>query len=361
MQAINIVNRLKEIVGVYTDDFSDIVTISSLSRSGSTIIAVTSAAHGLVTNDYATIRGAKEPITLTSITRVNNVVTVVSSTDHKLSDPSLYGQDQLPLYVTISGVTPSDYNGTFELLTVPNDATFTFKITTTPTTPATIAGYLLLEDFDGYNGYKQITKIDATSFSYSTTNTNLKTPAQGALQLSSATRIAYAATPDRILEFYSENSAGILKNWMFVVTGDQTIYKNDTVASDLSTAQKKNQSYWYEVQQNFSVFVVVPSTGSVLGGAEADKARSYELPLLKSIANYQFPSSLNEEKYQPVVYVGNETDDYIKAYYVHRFDFLAKGFIQTIDTIAFNNGVPLQTIDGTIKDTQNMIYKPILR
>ena len=360
MQAINVVDRLRDIIGYYTDDFSDIQGITSLSRSGTTITCVTDSAHGRVTNEYVTIRGAKEPITLTSITRVDNVVTVVSATSHKLSDPSLYAPTQLPLIVELAGVTPSGYNGSFQLLTVPDDTTFTFKITTEPTTPATVAGFLLLEDFDGYNGAKQVTVIDTTTFTYTTTNSNLATPAQGTLQLSSLERIDYSATPDRILDFYSENTAGVLKNWLFVVVGNQIAYKDDTVASDLSSAQKRNQSYYYGVQQDFSIYVVIPSKGSVLGGQEADQARSYETAILRSIVNYQFPSPLCDKEYQPITYVGNEPDDYIKAYYVHRFDFLAKGFVQQEDTAAFNNGVPLQLIDGTITD-KGMTFKPNMR
>ena len=360
MLAVDIVNRLREILPKFTDDFSDISTVTSLTRSGSTITAVTPSAHGLTTGNYVTIRGAKEPIALSSITRVGSVVTVTSASDHKLSDPSRYSLDQLPLYVEISGVTPSGYNGTFELLTVPTGTTFTFQIATTPTTPATVAGYLLLEDQDGFNGYKQITVTTTTAFTYTTTNTNLGSPAQGTLQLSSGTRVDYAATPLRISQFYSENISGVLKNWMFVVMGGTATYKNDTIASDLSTAKLKNQTYWYETQRDFSIYVALSSKTSTLGGSQSDTARGYESALLKSLANHVFNSNLTEETYQPVVYVANETDDYVDAYYIHRFDFLAKGFIQTEDTAAFGNGVPLQLISGTITD-KGMTYKPTTR
>ena len=139
------------------------------------------------------------------------------------------------------------------------------------------------------------------------------------------------------------------------------VQKNDTVASDSSTAQKRNQSYWYEGGQDFSLYVIIPSTTSLLGGAESDTARSYISPILKTLANYTFNSPLVDEVYQPVTYVGNETDDYIKAYYVHRYDFLAKYFIQNADTSDFDNGTPLQLIDGTITDTEDMIFKPQTR
>lgn len=434
MKAVDVVNRLKEILPKFTDDFSDISTITSLTRasttitcthvvssisilsiirSGTTATVTTVSDHGLstsssvtisgatqtdynitaaitvtstttftytvagspatpatgtivaqpvvlVSGNYVTIRGAKEPIALTSITRVDGIVTVTSATDHKLSDPSLYSLDQLPLYVEIAGVTPSGYNGTFELLTVPTGTTFTFSISTTPTTPATVAGYLLLEDQDGFNGYKQVTVTSATTFTYTTTNSSLGTPAQGTLQLSAGTRIDYAATPARIAQFYSENSSGALKNWMFVVLGGTSIYKNDTIASDLSTAQTRNQNYWYQSQRDLSIYVALSSKSSTLGGAQADTARSYESALLKSLANHVFASALSDSVYQPTVYVANETDDYVDAYYIHRFDFLAKGFITKEDTAAFSNGTPLQLINGTITD-KGMTYKPTTR
>ena len=359
MQAVAVVNRLKEILPTFTDDFSDITSLTSLSRITTTITAVSAVAHGLTTGDYITIHGAKEPITLVSLNRVSNIVTVVSSTDHKLSDPSLYGKASLPLYVEIAGAD-ADYNGSWELVSVPDDTTFTFKITGTPATPSTATGYLLLEDQDGYNGYKQVTVLDTTTFTYPTTNTNLKTPAQGTLEMSNGTRIDYAATASRVLEAYSEDSLSVLKTWAFVVAGGEQTYRNDTVTSDVSSNQVTGQDYYYQNQQDFAIYVLIPSKGSVLGGVESDLARTYRKFILKSIANYVFPSDLDEASNQPCTYVGSEPDDYIKAYYVHRFDFSISNFIQANDTAAFSNGVPLQLVDGSTEG-MTMTYKPLMR
>ena len=41
MQAINVVDRLKDIVGYYTDDFSDILSVTSSTTTASTITATT--------------------------------------------------------------------------------------------------------------------------------------------------------------------------------------------------------------------------------------------------------------------------------------------------------------------------------
>lgn len=355
-----IANRLKQVLPKYTDDFSDILGISSLSRSGSTITAVSASAHGLSTGEYVMVRGAKEPITLTSLTRDGSVVTAVTSTSHKLTDPSKYAPQYRPLYVEISGASPSDYNGTFELISVSDDTTFTFKITTTPSSPASTAGYLLLSDYDGYNGFKQVTVLDTTTFTYTTTNTGLETPAQGTIEISLAARIDHAATPSRILDFYSAAEDQTLKTWAFVVINEKTIYKDGTVANDVTASKNKNDSFWYEGGQGFSIYVVLPAKDTVLGGVAADQARLYEKPILKAVGNFVFQSDLAEGEYQPVSYVANESDDYIKAYYSHRFDFLVKGLIQNDDTADLNPGVPFQLINATVTDKQ-MTIKPSLR
>ncbi len=359
MNGLLIVNRLKEVLAKTTDAFSDILTISSLTRSSSTITAVTSTVHGLTTGDYITVRGAKEPILMTSLTLLDGVVTGVSATDHKLTDPSKYSSPNLPLYVTIAGAD-SGFNGTWELVSVPDDNTFTFKITGTPTSPATIAGYLQLPDWDGYNGYKQITVVDTTTFTYTTTNTAMVSPAQGTIEVSKATRVDQSATPARILEFYTAAANGILQTWMFVCLGKDLCFKDGVVATDSDSGKRKNSSYWYEDDIDFSVFVIIPSKGDVLGSTAANLAQTYKKPILKALANYIFPSALAEGFYQPVTYAGSEPDDYIGSYYSHRFDFTIKGLIQDLDVAEINPGVPLQLINGTIAD-KDMTFKPNMR
>lgn len=355
MKAIYIVNRLKEIFSKYTDDFSTILNVASLVRSGTTITCTTTANHNLTSNDYITIKGAKEPIALSTITYASGIATATSLTDHKLSDPSLFSPENLPLYVEISGAT--GYNGTWELLTVPSDLIFTFSVSGTPSNVS--GGNLLLEDQEGYNGYKQITITSPTTFTYSTTGT-MQSPASGTIKVSCVTRIDYSATAQRINEFYTANASNILQTWAFVVLNQDQAFKNDTIIGDSSTAKISNESYWNTTQQNFSVYVVMPAKTSILGGDIADKAREYRKALLKAIVNYKFVSDLDDEFTQPAQYVGSEPDDYIEATYTHRYDFTMQNIIQTIDTTDFGNGVPLKLIDG-IFNPQNLIFKTNVR
>lgn len=86
---------------------------------------------------YASLAGAiiaVESLSITSLTRSGSTVTATTSTAHNLATG---------ITVTISGAVETEYNGSFEI-TVLGETTFSYEITTTPTTPATgtiLAGY----------------------------------------------------------------------------------------------------------------------------------------------------------------------------------------------------------------------------
>jgi len=345
MKASSIVNRIKAVLATYTEGFSNLIDINTLTCATTTITANTINPHGLNTGDYVTIKGAKEPITLTTLTRSDNIVTAVSATDHKLIDPSKYSAQWLPIMVEISGANPAEYNGSFKLLTVADDNTFTFEITTTPASPAVAAGQLLLKDESGYNGYKQITVTTPNDFTYSTLQT-LQSPAAGTIKMSVATKVSGVASPNNIVEYYNKNGAGVLDDRIFVYIDDDVVYRNDTVGNDISSQQNSNLDYFYQLQESFSIFVVTPGKDSLQGIQAADRARSYRVPLLKAIANFQFESDLTDTNYQPAYYTGSSTDDYIKAFYVQRFDFGAITYIQNSDVNQDSNSSLLKEIDA---------------
>lgn len=66
-------------------------------------------------------------LSVTSINRAANIATVITSTDHNLSDC---------MTVTISGATETEYNGIFRIIVI-NSTTFAYVVSGTPSTPAT--------------------------------------------------------------------------------------------------------------------------------------------------------------------------------------------------------------------------------
>lgn len=162
MRISDVVNQLKAVIPRYTDDFSTVLSVTSLTRAGSTVTATTSSPHGLgnykgvfanytalITayptsniNDFGyvtatntqwlwvgnnvnnwvdttannlavkvLIDGAETPILLSSLTRINNYALAICATQHNLTLASTE--------VEITGATPSGYNGTFDLVWMP--------------------------------------------------------------------------------------------------------------------------------------------------------------------------------------------------------------------------------------------------
>lgn len=171
MQAQQIINQLKAVLPKYTSDFTTNFTVSSLTRSSSTVTAVTSAAHGLIAGNKVLISGAKTPITVSSLTRNGTNALAITASDHNLvknyptvelsgavetayngvhnlvwKTPVIYIESitisgstatvttksahglvfNSNIEVQISGVSQSPYNGNFTLNSVPTATTFTY-------------------------------------------------------------------------------------------------------------------------------------------------------------------------------------------------------------------------------------------
>ncbi len=353
MKGADIVNQLRSLLPVYTSDFTDELSISSLTRSGSTVTAVTNKVHNLSDNDNVTIAGAKESITITSLTRSGNTVTATCATNHKLPPPEKL---QTPLFIEIANASPSDYNGKFKLTATPSYKIFQFKITTTPASPAGNSGNLLLADFSFYNGIKQVTIIDNVTFTYELLNANLQSPAAGTIKLHKNIRIDWAADFEIVFQDYTPNEARVAQNWIYVVVNPRETFKKDTTTTDITSVQIANSEFRYETTQTFSIYTFVPSADSRLGGIASDKAREYLKPLLKTIGNYLLPSNLSECKFNPVTFQGDEPETFTGATYVHRFDFVVRGEIRNEDVIDPFQVVPLEKSDTDInKDLKVVI------
>ena len=343
MKGADIVNQLKSLLPVYTSDFTDELSISSLTRNGSTITAITDEPHGLSKNDNVTIAGAKEPITITSLTRSGNLVTVICLTNHKLPPPDKL---KTPFTIEIANVTPTEFNGKFKLFSTSGYKTFQYKITTTPASPAIDAGNLLLPDFSFFNGLKVATIVDDLTFTYKLLNDNLQSPAVGTIKLHKNLRIDSAADFDIALKDYTPNEVRIAENWIYVVVNPLETFKKDTTTTDITSVQIANSEFRYETTQTFSIFIFVPAADSRLGSSASDKARGYIQPLLKTIGNYLLPSTLSECKFNPVTLQGAEPELFNGATYVHRFDFVVRGEIRDEDVIDPFQVVELEKLDA---------------
>jgi hypothetical protein len=338
MKAYDVITQLRSTLPKYTNYFSDEYDISSLTRSGTTVTAITSTPHNLVTGYYVQIVNALTPFTLDELTRTGNVATGITLNAHDLTE-------QWPIdnpTVELIGADQAEYNGTHDLLTVPNRKTFTFKVTGTPTTPATGTIKLLSNLAVGYNGWQQVTVIDSTTFTYQTASTP-ESPALGSnIVARSRARISGAVSVERAIESYTKKSPDEM--WGFVVAGNTIANKNRAIYSDATDKYGKGEDYRQELIAPFAIYVFVPATNSISGRRERDQMENLLPALCNSLLKVKFPTGFIENPYSGVVFSSHSFYDYVGSYYIHEFMFETTAWIIEGDTIEPDYNVAFRDI-----------------
>lgn len=324
MKALQIINQLKATLPLYTSFFSDSFSVSSITRAGTTVTVVTTAAHGLLTNDRINVVGAISPTNIINLTFADGIASAETDVDHDLTLESF---DQ---NITIAGADQSEYNGAHKLIDVPNRENFTFEVSGNPTTPATGSIFLqTLIPFEGYNGLKVITKIDSVTFTYEITQTPLS-PAQGTTIIKSESRISGTATSDRILEAYTQLNTS--KGWAFVVLGDVTASKDRKTENDATYTWTAGEEYLQRLITQFSIYVVSSAVNSIAARDVRDSMTDLARFIFKSVLGVQFDAGFSTTNQDYGVTFVNHTEfDYNGAVYMHQFNF------ETIENIFYDD------------------------
>lgn len=311
-----------------TDKFSSAISVASLSRSGATVSAL-SVGHGLTTGDYVTIKGAYEgnPATITS---ADGVATVTTTNDHDLTEIGPHQYNVYPFnQATISGADQGEYNGTFNVASVPNRKSFTYNISGSPASPATGTITLLQ---DTYNGRYEITVVDDDNFTFQIVGTP-ETPATGTITAETEARISGAVSIERAVRGYTKQLNG--KLWAFVVIGDITISKDRNIFSDATSTMSQQEEWRQRLIEPLSVFVFIPSTSSLSSRLSRDLVEDIRPILYKSLVGVKFPTTLTDETWSMLTPVGDRmsgeaSDD---SFYVHEFMFERVVDMTYVDTV----------------------------
>ena len=189
---------------------------------------------------------ASNTVNITSLSRAGYVVTAVTSSDHNLASG---------VEVTISGATETNYNVT-AIITVTDTNAFSYEITTTPTTPATgspqvtfVTASTTIESSDvglDYNAIEgtelnlisPISGLDTAAYVQYTElsgGTNIETIEELRTRINERTAaMAAPFTVAGLPSFIRENNTGVTRVWVEAATpsaGYTTIYftrDNDT-------------------------------------------------------------------------------------------------------------------------------------
>lgn len=327
MKADDVIRQMQSTLPGLTNMFTTSTPVTSLSRVGNTISAVTSVAHGLSIDDYVYIYDAARQTAVTTATRVGTIVTVVTTTPHDLTQE--YFED-----VTLIGFTTLDYNGTFTLLTVPNRYTFTIRVPNTLPASSTGPGMLLEPWRYGFNGWQKVATVGSTTtFTYVTLDPDSFTgTAYGTtMEVRKSPRITGAASLERAIASYT--AFGTNQLWSFVVLGPVRATKTRHSIMEPVSANTGSTVFRQFMQEQVNIYVFVPMVQTKSGRAERDMMTDVSVHLFKSVIGKVYPSYFVDQSTITMSFVRHEQYQYNGAYYVHLFEFEAMSEITNNDII----------------------------
>lgn len=338
MRASDIVNHLAAELPKFADDFTTNIPVGSLVRAGTTATVTTNGNHGLKVGQKVNIKGAQNPIPC-SITRNGIVGTLTTTADHDITENA--GFD-----VQIDGANEMEFNGTFNLLSVPNRRTITFEMPDSGATDATGSPLLLngASPLQSYNGIRQVTSVPtSTTFTYEVEDSTLYTPASGEIMAMGSPRISAAIDFDQLTsEEYTRQMQG--DAWLFVVLGDALANKNRNIDTDSTDNLQRGNYFNQRFIQNLSLYVFLPTSRELAGREARDRCEELLKPICQSILWAKFPS-LVENNNNPLMFTGHGFQFYNRAYYVHQYAFEATLQFGDSDTYTPSDDVAFRDID----------------
>ncbi len=341
MRAKDIIIQLSQRLPQIVDDFTNLFSVSSLTRSGTTVTATTTAAHDLAIGKSVNVVGAQTPIAISTITRVGIMATLVTAADHDMTENAF-------TTVEISGATEAEFNGTFPLLRVLNRRTITFQVADSGPLSATGSPLLLNGSsvLQSYNGLKNVTAVPTTmTFTYEITDSTIFTPASGTITAKTSPRISGASTVERAVEAYTKQKTD--EAWMYVVMNDVVASKSRTLQIDGTDNVQRTQHFKQFLAQTVSLFVFLPTTKQIAGRKARDRAEELFRPISQSILFAKFDSLLATGKYNALMFNEHGIQGYNTAFYIHRYTYEMSLLMGVDDTVGADEDVAFRDIEMT--------------
>ena len=336
-----IINQLIAVLPILTDKFSDTVPVTEITRSGSTATVTTTVDHGLAVSDLVHISGALSPLAIDTLTRVDDIVTGVTFEKHDLTQ----GFQET---IEIQGADQTQYNGTFDLLSVPNRKTFTYRITTTPVSPAT-GSILVFDGKDrGYNGVFLVASAPTTTtFTYTLVGTPIS-PAHGTILAKKNFRISGGVELERIMQSYSKQPFTD-DLWLFVIPGRTSTTKNRQFDNDTTYSPVAGIEYRQQMFEQYSLYVFFPTKDEIAARGARDEAQDIRRLLFKSILGVNFVFEVNETDVYLMSFVEDGIAVYTGPYYVHQYLFEITAYINGFDIVEPQLSVAFRQVELSIK------------
>lgn len=346
MKLSDVVNQLRGVLPKYTDVFSSVLGISSITASAGVATIVTSEVHGLVTGANVVLRNATIETEISAVSQDGLVFTFTTDTDHDLT-LNWAGHET----VALTGFTDSDWNDSFTLIDVPNRRSF--KVRSTNTSPTLTGAENLLENrSDGVNGRYAANLVSTTSFTVA--GDFIDGDYIGG-SISKSQRITGTINLERALEQYTKQE--LEDYWLFVVMADAEVSKDRNSFSDAVNTVPAGNDIRSRLIDGFNLYIFKNTTQSVVDAIDVCR-HDLLLPILRSVFGSRFPTGLTGTGDFKTILLGHQAFDYNRAIliYEYRFqvvmDITDEDTVEDLDTRAFRDIDLTEVIDGD--DTTDM-------
>ena len=330
-----------------TSLFNDSLTITNASVSGG-IITGTIATGTPVVGQKVLLSGIKvrNPITA-YLDNGDGTVRFTVANDHDQTEPRQRLDTQ---QLELGGITPSIWNGSHDIINVPNRRTFEINKPAGATTP-TVAGYLI-ERPTTVLGIGEVMSVVGTTvtiqpeegiFHY---DADLET-----ITVNRKIRARAAADINRATDIYTKQAVG--KPFLFVIMTDVTVSKDRHTPNDGLATFTRQDMRLLRLLQNFAIAVFIPTQDDV-GGDNAQHMAYGEIydALTKIFYGFGFQDQESAIDYVTVS-AGHGPGIYNSAYYLHVYDW------QVPNVVTFESGFDGHTpfiTDVAFRDIQQDLY-----
>ncbi len=338
MRAADVVTQLAVLLPQLSDAFTQNVGITSLTRAGTVMTAITAADHGFLVGDAVAITGAVTQIPIDVLTRAGTVGTLHTTADQDLTN-------DIAQEITISGATEPEFNGTFPLVNV--DSRRTIRFTMADAGPVTATGAPVLENGESalrqYDStYAVETVPDPTTFTFQQPDTTLLDPI-GNIEARGKVRISSAVDPDRMRAAYTEKDVGEL--WLVVALDDVAASKSRMVRSDAIDNLYPSDEFRQQIIQALTLYLYVPAQEEISASDARDLAEDLFRPICQSILGAGFDSGLFVGTQGRMQFSGHGTFAYDTAVYVHGYSFQQVVDLYFQDTVGPDLDVAFRNLD----------------
>jgi len=325
-----ITKHMQTYLPIFTDKFTEYLTVASASIDASNILTVNSVAHDKSIGDsIVATAGTTQNVLSASLLSGSNVI-FTTTVAHDIIKPSQFLDDQTLTFAGFTGALTA-WNGSHTIVDVTDRTHITIALASGEVAaPALDGGQYLADNLTlGLETIATVPDDDSFTVDLSSAPAYPVGDVDG-LTIISSFRIYAAADFKRAQACYAEQTAGDC--CLFIIMGDGDVSKDRHTLNDGTAGLTKQDLGKLSILRNFSTVVFIPTDDDLSGADAQDLAYSTILiALLQTLFGFTDFAGGSAIQYLAVP-TGDGPTEYNTAYYGHAYGW------QLPHTITYEDG-----------------------